>query len=105
MRTADLFRAYFDCRKNKRKTRNATFFELDYEAKLFELYDDIVSRTYRVGKCVAFIVDKPVKREIFAGDFRDRVVHHYVVGELEAIFERTFIHDSYACRKGKGALF
>lgn len=105
MRTADLFRAYFDCRRNKRKTRNATLFELDYEEKLFELYDEIVSRTYRVGKCMAFIVDKPVKREIFAGDFRDRVVHHYVVGELEAIFERTFIHDSYACRKGKGALF
>jgi retron-type reverse transcriptase len=30
------------------------------------------------------------------------VVHHALVNVLEPIFERTFIHDSYACRKGKG---
>jgi len=33
------------------------------------------------------------------------VVHHFIVNELEPIFERIFIHDSYACRKGKGTLF
>ena len=105
MKAADLFRAYYDCRQNKRKTRNATDFEIDYETKLFQLYDDIVGRRYEVGRCVAFIVDRPVKREIFAGDFRDRVVHHYVINEIGEAIDRTFIHDSYACRVGKGALF
>jgi hypothetical protein len=37
-----------------------------------------------------------------AADFRDRVVHHYLVERLEQIFEPVFIHDSYACRVGKG---
>jgi hypothetical protein len=62
----DLFEAYYDCRKNKRKTINALEFELDYEAKLLKLYDDIISKKYKVGKSIVFIVNKPVKREIFA---------------------------------------
>jgi ornithine cyclodeaminase/alanine dehydrogenase-like protein (mu-crystallin family) len=41
---------------------------------------------------------------VFAADFRDRVVHHVLVSRQEPVFEREFIHDSYACRKGKGTL-
>ena len=29
-------------------------------------------------------------------------MHHALTGVLEPIFERSFIFDSYACRKGKG---
>jgi retron-type reverse transcriptase len=101
----NLFQAYFDCRRRKRKTANALGFEVDYESRLLALADDIRNRTYSVGPSIAFIVERPVKREIFAGDFRDRVVHHFIVNELEPILERTFVHDSYACRKGKGTLF
>jgi len=35
-------------------------------------------------------------REVFAADFRDRVVHHTLVPRIEKIFEPKFIHDSYA---------
>ncbi|MBV8611148.1 MAG: group II intron reverse transcriptase domain-containing protein [Singulisphaera sp.] len=41
-------------------------------------------------------------RQISAAPFRDRVVHHALTGVLEPIFERSFVFDSYACRKGKG---
>jgi len=51
---------------------------------------------------VCFFVQRPKLREIFAADFRDRVVHHVLVGFLEGIWEPLFIHDGYACRKGKG---
>jgi hypothetical protein len=47
-------------------------------------------------------VSKPKLREVFAADFRDRVVHHVLMDFLEKIWEPVFIHDSYACRKGKG---
>ena len=80
-------------------------FELNYESNLIQLYEEVVNRTYKVGKSIAFIVDYPVKREIFAGDFRDRVLHHLVVQELEPILEKSFIYDSYSCRTGKGTLF
>ncbi len=46
---------------------------------------------------------KPKPREIFAADFRDRIVHHVLVGYLEPIFDKKFIDQSYACRKRKGA--
>lgn len=105
MELSELFEAYYDCRKNKRNTVSAIKFELDYESNLIQLHEEIMDRTYRVGKSIAFIVDKPVKREIFAGDFRDRIVHHFVINELNPIFERLFIHDSYSCRTGKGTLF
>ncbi len=35
-------------------------------------------------------------REIFAADFKDRIVHHVLVDELERYWEPVFIHDSYA---------
>jgi RNA-directed DNA polymerase len=98
----DLFRAYFDARKNKRHTANALAFEGGYEEKLFKLYREIISRRYKIGQSICFIVDKPVKREIFAADFRDRVVHHLIFNYINPIFEKHFIKDSYSCRIGKG---
>jgi hypothetical protein len=98
----DLFRAYFDTRKNKRRTANALAFEADYENKLFILYEDIINHRYKIGQSICFIVDKPVKREIFAADFRDRIVHHLIFNYINPIFEKHFIKDSYSCRIGKG---
>ena len=101
----ELFTAYFECRKNKRNTANALAFEIDYENNLVQLCEEINSGTYQIGRSIAFIVDKPVKREIFAADFKDRVVHHLIIGKLNHLFEKQFIHDSYSCRVGKGTHF
>ncbi len=98
----DLFQAYFDARRNKRNTINALAFEKHFEEKIFTLYDEIMNRTYSPTKSICFIVDKPVKREIFAADFRDRVIHHFIYNYISPIFDETFINDSYSCRTGKG---
>ena len=50
-----------------------------------------------------FVITKPKLREIFAADFRDRIVHHILVNYLETIWEPKFIDQSYSCRKKKGA--
>ena len=102
---AEVFEAYFDCRSTKRNTMNAIGFEVDYESNLIELCNEINNGTYQPGKSIAFIVNKPVKREIFAADFRDRVVHHLIINKLNPYFECQFIFDSYACRTGKGTHF
>lgn len=101
----EVFEAYFSCRKNKRKTANAASFEVDYESNLMELHQEINNGTYHPGPSLAFMVNKPVLREIFAADFRDRVVHHLIINKMEPLFEKQFIHDSYACRKGRGTHF
>lgn len=101
----DLFEAYFDCRRAKRNTKNALRFELDYERNLVELCDEINNGSYRLSASIAFVVRRPKFREVFAADFRDRIVHHYVINRLNPLFERLFIEDSYSCRKGKGTLY
>jgi retron-type reverse transcriptase len=97
-----LYRAYRQCRRRKRHTHNALAFERDLEANLLTLHEALEGGTYVPRPSLAFLVTKPKPREIFAADFRDRVVHHLLVGHLEPRWERRFIHDSYACRRGKG---
>ena len=99
---SELFEAYFSCRSTKRNTFNALAFEVDYESNLVALWNEINNGSYQPGKSIAFIVNKPVKREIFAADFKDRVVHHLIINKLNPLFENQFIYDSYACRTGKG---
>lgn len=97
----DVFEAYFECRKKKRNTCNALAFESDYERRCVELWREINAGTYRPSRSIAFIINKPVKREIFAADFRDRVVHHLIARRLVPLLEEKFINDSYSTRKGK----
>jgi len=50
-----------------------------------------------------FVVTELKPREVFAANFKDRVVHHLLVNYLEPIWEPKFIDQSYSCRKRKGA--
>ena len=90
----NVFNAYYDCRKNKRKTINQLKFEINYEAECVRLWKELNERTYEIGKSIAFIVTRPKKREVFAADFRDRVVHQLVINKLEPLFEEYFIYDT-----------
>jgi len=99
---ANIYNQYKACRKNKRNTVNALKFEENQEAELLKLQHELITRTYRPGRSVCFYTTKPKLREIFAADFKDRIVHHILVDYLENIFEPKFIFDSYACRKEKG---
>lgn len=101
----EVFEAYYKCRKNKRNTCNALLFEQDYMGKCVQLHRELSEGTYKIGRSVAFLVTRPKLREVFAADFRDRIVHHLVVSRLESLFEEHFIQDNYNCRKEKGTLY
>lgn len=98
----NLLRAYHRCRRRKRHRRLAVAFDFDWEAQLLAIQRDLRDGTYRPGPYRHFRITDPKPRRISAAPFRDRVVHHALVQVLEPIFERSFIHDSYACRVGKG---
>ena len=68
----NLFQPYFDVRRNKRNTINALAFEKHFERNIFQLFEDIISGKYNPSRSICFIVNQPVKREIFAANFRDR---------------------------------
>ena len=100
----DLFRAYYDARRNKRNTRSQLRFELNLETNIIHLYHDLRERKYRPSPSICFVIEDSVKREVFASEFRDRVVHHLYWNYVADLFDRLFIYDSYSCRKGKGTL-
>lgn len=101
----DVLEAYMECRRNKRNTYNALAFEKDYMKNCVRLHRELSDGTYRIGRSITFLVTRPKLREVFAADFRDRIVHHLIIGRLEPLFEEYFIGDCYNCRKGKGVLY
>lgn len=98
----DLHQAYFDARRHKRKKSYQVRFEKNMEQNLRELAYELFTRTYKAQPSTCFIIEDPKKREVFAADFRDRVVHHLYYNYVHELFERTFIQDSYSCIKGRG---
>lgn len=97
-----LFEAYLDCRKHKRNTINALMFEYNLEQNLFRLYEDLVSGEYKIGQSICFIVLYPKPREVWAADFRDRIVHHLIYNEIKDRFYKRFIKDTYSCIPDRG---
>lgn len=102
MTPLELFEAYYDCRRTKRNSANALLFEEQLERNLMGLYHELRSGEYRPGRSICFVVEHPKVREVWAADFRDRIVHHLLYNRIADRFHRRFIHDSYACIPGKG---
>ncbi len=98
----NLLHAFYKARKGKRKTASVARFEANLEWELLSLSDELKNRTYCPGEYHTFVIHEPKERMISAAPFRDRVVHHALCNIIEPFFEKTFIDDSYANRKGKG---
>jgi len=98
----NLFEAYKEARKGKRYRDDVLNFSYNLEENLINLQNKLLWKLWRPGKFRSFYVYDPKKRLIQAPPFQDRVVHHALVKIIEPLFERKFIYDSYACRKGKG---
>lgn len=98
----NLLKSYYQCRENKRRTKTAAIFEIHFEKELIALEKELTNKTYQPGPHTCFVITDPKPREVWAADFRDRIVHHLLVDFLEPIFETKFIFHSYACRKEKG---
>jgi len=97
--------AYLDCRQAKRNTASALAFEQGLERNLGDLFDALQDGTYRPGRSICFVVIRPKPREVWAADFRDRIVHHLLHNRIAPRFYARFIADSCACIPGRGTLY
>jgi RNA-directed DNA polymerase len=88
--------------RQKRGRRDVARFLFDLEPELISLQAELASGRYLPGAYRQFTIREPKERRISAAPLRDRVVHHAICRVIEPLFEPRFIHDSYACRKGKG---
>ncbi len=100
----DLVEAYYDCRVHKSRTNNCIKFTLDVEGNLYDMMQAINNRTYQPKRSICFVVSRPKYREVFAADFADRIIHHYIRLRLEPIIEKEFNDRTFNCRNGKGTL-
>ncbi len=98
----NLYKAYLKARRGKNDSVEVLKFTYHLERNLIVLQKELQNGTYRTGKYRRFVIFEPKRREISALPFRDRVVHHAVCSVIEPVFEKTFLFDSFACRKNKG---
>lgn len=97
-----LYSAYLEARKHKRHTHSQMIFESNLFENLVQLRDDILNGEYIISPSIYFIQMNPIQREVFAWNFRDRIVHHLIYDIISPYWEKKFIYDSYSCRKWKG---
>ncbi len=98
----NLLRAYHKARRGKRRRPGVAEFGLTLEPELLSLQRELQDGSYRPGNYRLFTIYERKPRIIAAAPFRDRVVHHAVMHCIEPPLDRTFISNSYACRRGKG---
>lgn len=98
----NLYLAYLDARKGKRKKRACFEFEKNLGAEIDALYQEIHNGIYTPQPYFKFTVYEPKERIIHAPAFKDIVVQHAIYRIIYNIFNRTFISTSFACRIGYG---
>ena len=102
---SNLLLAWRKARKHKTKKSYVIEFEKDVIGNLLILHEELKTQTYQPKPLITFILRDPKTRKISKSAFRDRIVHHALVRIIEPIFDKIFIYDSCANRKGKGILF
>ncbi|MCB0340904.1 MAG: group II intron reverse transcriptase domain-containing protein [Bdellovibrionales bacterium] len=98
----DLLTGHKSCRKGKKPSAPQIAFEQHLGANLLSLHRDIHNCSYATRPAQCFVVARPKPREIFAADYRDRIIHHLIISKLEPLWEKQFSSSSFACRKGLG---
>jgi RNA-directed DNA polymerase len=98
----NMYLAFKAARKGKRARPDIAEFEFDLESNLLDLQSELLAENYQPGPYHNFRINDPKPRLISAAPFRDRVVHHALCRVIEPLFDIRFIHDTYACRTGKG---
>ena len=100
---SNIYLGYRLARKGKTWQDTIKVFEDNLENNLENIYNSLVSHTFTTSRYETFVVYEPKRRLIYKLPFNpDRIVQHALMNIVEPIWESFFIHDSYACRKGKG---
>lgn len=94
--------AFIKARRGKLFANDAIAFAANLDNELEKLHTAILSGNVTVGNYHTFLIFDPKLRTICAASFCERVLHHAIMNVCNQYFERNFIFDTYATRKGKG---
>ncbi len=96
--------AFWKASRGKRTRDDQRCFAENLESNLAQMREGILDFSYPIGNYKRFVIFEPKERTICAASFPERVLHHAIMNLCEPHFERWFIFDCYACRKGKGQI-
>lgn len=100
----NLVGAFGKAAKGKRGRSDVEAFRADLDRELDRLGREIHSGTVALDRMRSFSIHDPKPRIIHAPCFRERVLHHALMNVLGPRFEQLQVHESFACREGKGSL-
>lgn len=98
----NLFQAWNEFKKGKRKRLDVQLFERNLEDNLFNLHLELKNKSYKHGGYESFYINDPKRRHIHKAQVKDRIVHHLLYKYLYELFDKAFVYDSYSCRIDKG---
>lgn len=98
----NVFLAYQNAKKKKKKTRSVLEFEKDLENNLESVYQDLKNETYKISEYRMFTVYEPKERLVYSLPFRDRVTQHAAMNILKPIWDKVFIKFTYSGIEGRG---
>ena len=96
--------AWSKARNGKTLKKYVIEFENELEKNILKLHLELRNQNYQPFPLKMFVIRDPKTRIIHKSNFRDRIVHHAIINIIEPIFDKIFIYDSYANRKGMGNL-
>lgn len=95
--------AFDKARKGKSKYSEVRKIERKRDHYLKEIQSMLENQTFQTSDYKIKKVYEPKERDIYVLPFYpDRIIQHCLMNVIEPIWDKLFIHDSYACRKGKG---
>ena len=97
-----IYTAWNQCQRHKGKSPQAQHYAVNLLDNLFYTLDALQQQRWQPVAPIGFVVHYPKPREVYAASFSDRVVHHWLVPQLEQCYQNYFITDVYSNLKGKG---
>jgi len=98
----NLLLAFHKATRGKRGRPDVVLFRANLHENITRIQQQLLAHQIPLGRYRFFKIYDPKERMICAAAFPERVLHHAIMNICESNFEQFSIHDSYACRKGKG---
>ena len=101
--TENIFEAYRKARRGRGWQDTIKNFDKDLNGNLRDIQQSLIDKTFTTSEYRTRVIHEPKERTIYILPFApDRIVQHALMSIVAPIWDRMFIHDSYACRVGKG---
>jgi len=89
--------------RGKRSRKSTYYFLRRRTRKLARLREMLMRGEYTTGRYRIFTIYEPKKRNIYMLPlYPDHILHHALMNILAPIWQKIFIHNSYACIPGRG---